>query len=168
MPEEISGPFRSDSQAEQQGNFPSEPQFSTLRRTGLVVKTYRTSRSVQDIRTRNPRVEYAEFKALMESSFERLQSEIREQHEETRSEVRLTRFEILATIRSSPSESVQVICELGLAVCAFCLLLRYLFSIEIVNTGFAFFGMFSLGVYWLMAYVKARQDRSRSSSVEER
>jgi len=144
-----------------------QPARSRARATTFV-RVYSNTQATRGYRIKSAQVEYAEVKALMESNFEKLQMQIRQEHEETRNEVRLTRFEILATLRSSPAQSIQLICELGLALCAFAILLRYLFSIEIVNTRFAFFTLFSLGIYWLMAYVKARRENGAASSAEER
>jgi hypothetical protein len=130
-----------------------------------IVRRFRVSSPYPPRRSRpaEPQTDYTEFKALLETSVLELQHEMRAQHEQTRAEVRNSRADILKAIRTSPAEYIQLMCELSMAIFAFSLILRYLFSIEIVRTPFAIFMLFSLAIYWLMARVKFAQSRRPDS-----
>lgn len=98
--------------------------------------------------------EYVAWKANLTEAVDDLKSEIREQHKQTRKEVQHSRTDILAAIKSSPSEYVKLASEFGSVILLFALAVRFTLKIELVNTAFALFMLFSLGFYWLMAQAK--------------
>lgn len=105
--------------------------------------------------------EYVIWKADLAAAVQDIKSEICEQHQLTRGEVQSSRRDILAAVKSSPAEYVKVLCEFGLVALVFALLVRITLKIELVNTAFALFMIFSLGFYWVMAQVKQASDKKR-------
>jgi len=91
-----------------------------------------------------------------------IKTEIHEEHELTREEVRLTRREIVETIKSSPSQYVRLMSEMGIAICVFALLVHWIVSVELINTVFAWFLIFCFSVYWAMAWIKERRRDEKS------
>jgi hypothetical protein len=138
------------------------------RRIGLKERPSITVRTLRPMNVRAPReaVEsYAEWKYTLNEAVADIKSEIREQHQITRAEIRVSRQDILDAVKSSPVESVRLVCEIGSLFLGFALTIRFLLGIEIVNTVFAVFMLFSFAVYWVMAWVK---ERARSVSDENR
>jgi len=152
----VRGPLRPRLAREDNAVYPDTPWL--VGRRGLVQLRYSPRRLREKSVTQRPStLPYTEFKALIEMTTKQLQVEMRDQHEKTRAEVRVTREDILKAVRSSPAEYIRLGAELGMVICLFSLVLRYLLSIEIVRTPFAVFMLFAFAVYWLMAEVKARQ-----------
>lgn len=60
---------------------------------------------------------------------------------------------------SSPAEYLKLICEFGSLAILFALAVRFVLKIELVNTGFALFVLFSLAFYWLMAKQKQASEK---------
>jgi len=136
-------------------------------------------RSVWHSRSGNPgiaeqgggkQLDYASFKASLEAlkqemqeqhkeTRERVQHEIRDQHRQTREEVHATSRDVLAAVKASPAEYINLLCEFGGLFLVFALAVRFVLKVELVNTAFAVFMLFALGVYWTMAKVKLRSSR---------
>jgi hypothetical protein len=100
--------------------------------------------------------DYEKWKEVVQQARDVILKEMERQHQETRREIVLSRRDILNAVKSSPAEYVQVVSELGIAVCLFSLLLRWGLKIELINTPFAIFLSFSFAFYWLMAWLKKR------------
>ena len=108
---------------------------------------------------------YSEFKAMLTEAVTSIKTDIHEEHELTRKEVRLTRQEIVETIKSSPSQYVRLMSEMGMAICAFALLVNWILSVELINTVFACFLIFCFAVYWVMAWTKERRGEEKKPST---
>jgi len=106
--------------------------------------------------------EYMAIKATLRPFVEELKEEIQSQHERTRAEVRTARSEILIALKSSPAEFIELVCEFGLVVLLFSLVVRFTLNLELVNTAFAIFMLFALALYWSMAKLKRRSQKRRS------
>jgi hypothetical protein len=69
-------------------------------------------------------------------------------------------------MKSNESIGIRTLCDgdavdtlktfVGCALFLFSLAVRFLLKIELVNTAFAVFMLFALGLYWMMAWVKQR------------
>ncbi len=110
-------------------------------------------------RRSQPREDYSAFKATMAGFAEDIKLAMLSQHQQTRQEVRQSRHDILAAIKSSPVEYIKLMSEFGMLLLLFALLVRFALKIELVNTGFALFMLFSLGFYWLMAWRKQASEK---------
>jgi len=107
--------------------------------------------------------DYAVFRetirAVVGPAAEGIKLEIRDQHQQTRAKVETARHEILSAIKSSPAEFVKLISEFGSLFLLFCLAVRFTFGIQLLNSAFAVFMLFALGLYWVMARLKQRSEK---------
>jgi len=104
---------------------------------------------------------YDVWKASLAEAVKDIKVEIREQHRQTRQEIRSSRNDILAAIKASPAECVKLICEFGSLFLVFSLVVRFISGIELINTAFSVFMLFSFGVYWIMALVNQRSRKNK-------
>jgi hypothetical protein len=107
-------------------------------------------------------LDYIGLKATMRSMVDELKDEMQSQHERTRAEVRMARSDILAAIKSSPAEFIELACEFGIVLLLFSLVVRFTLDLELVNTAFAIFMLFALALYWSMARLKQHSQKRRS------
>ncbi len=103
---------------------------------------------------------YPEFKAMLTEAVSVITSEVRREHALTRQEVNLSRKEVIDHIKASPSQYVQLVSEVGIVLCIFAILVHQILSVELINTAFALFMIFSFAVYWVMGWTKARKTKS--------
>jgi hypothetical protein len=104
-------------------------------------------------------LDYTAFKATIASAVQEIKLEVREQHDQTRTEVQRVRRDVLTAVKESPTGYVKLACEFGALFLVFCLAVRLIFHIELVNTAFALFMLPALAVYWGMAHLKQRTDK---------
>jgi hypothetical protein len=117
------------------------------------------------VRPTEVRADYAEFKATISAAVEDIKLEIRSQHDQTRTEVQTARRDILSAIQASPAGFIKLVCEFGALLFGFCLALRFVVKIELVNPVFAVFMLFALGLYWTMAHVKQQSEKHRNDKI---
>jgi hypothetical protein len=122
------------------------------------VAWYRARRALAGGRVQRP-TDYTDFKANIASAVEELRLEIRDQHEQTRVEVVKAKQDVLTAVKASPAANMKLLCEFGFLFFAFSLAIRYTLRIELVNTAFALFMLFALGVYWAMARMKQESEK---------
>jgi len=72
----------------------------------------------------------------------------------------MVRQDVLAAVRASPAQYVKLVCEFSALFLLFCLALRFILKIELVNTAFAAFMLLACTVYWAMARLKEHSDKS--------
>jgi Flp pilus assembly protein TadB len=132
-------------------------QFRIPQRSGSVVlrDRYRTAESASEL-------DYMQMKVDMRSMFDELKDEMQSQHERTRAEVRTARNEILAAVKSSPAAFIELACEIGFVLLLFSLVVRFTLNLELVNTAFAIFMLFTLTLYWSMARLKRHSQKRRN------
>jgi hypothetical protein len=107
----------------------------------------------------SPEKDYSAFKATIAAAVEDIKLEIRDQHQQTRTEVRSVRHDVLAAVKASPAEYVKLVCELGSLFLVFSLAVRFALKIELVNPAFAVFMLFACALYWSMARMKQRSEK---------
>ena len=111
--------------------------------------------------------DYTVFKATMCEFAEELKTEIRDQHQQTRAEVQITRHQVLAAVKSSPIEYIKLACEFVTLFMLFSLAVRFALKVELVNPAFAIFMLFACAVYWGMASLKQRSERKAHLQTNE-
>ena len=102
--------------------------------------------------------DYLDFKTFS-VAMEEMKTEVRNQHHQTRAEVRATRGDILHAIRSSPAECLKLISEFGSLFLLFSLAIRFALHIELVNPAFAVFMLVAFALYWGMAQLKQKDQK---------
>lgn len=117
------------------------------------------SRRIHRPRRRPLPADYVVFKATIAAAVEDIKLEIRGQHQQTRETVETARKDILSGIKSSPAEYIKLVSEFGSLFVLFCLAIRWALGIELLNTAFAMFTLFALGLYWIMARLKQESDK---------
>jgi len=145
------------------------PAIATPRRTPFRF-TVRPGVRIVGYRPPKPEPDYAEYKTILATTFaaavEEIKLEVKVQHEQTREEVRASRRKVLDAIKESPVEYVKILCEFGALFLAFSLAIHFILKIELVNPTFAVFMLIACGVYWGMARLKERSDKSRSENIQ--
>lgn len=138
-----------------QGSFRISSPARIVPRTGRLIVANRAGAQ----RRRSTPAEYPAFKATMVAFAEDIKGEIRQQHGQTRAEVQATRRDVLAAVKSSPAEYLKLVCQFGSLALLFALLVRFALKIELVNTAFALFMLFSFAFYWIMARQKQASEK---------
>jgi hypothetical protein len=122
-------------------------------------------------------LDYTSFKAGLEElklemreqhrqATEGVRAEIQDQHRQTRVEVQTASRNVLAAVKASPAEYINLLCEFGGLFLVFALAVRVTLKIELVNAAFAVFMLFALGVYWTMAKVKRRSSEKGERNLK--
>jgi hypothetical protein len=117
-------------------------------------------------RLSQPAPDYAVFKAALSAAVREIKVEIYDQHQQTRAEVQTVRRDVLAAVKASPVQYVKLLCEFGSLLLFFCLAVRLTLRIELVNSAFALFMLPALAVYWAMAHVKQKSEKTKQDSGE--
>src|ERR1039457_906843 len=93
------------------------PGSASLRQTSIPQRSRSLVRGVRYRMDESaPDPDYVAWKATMRSFVDELKDEMQSQHERTRAEVRTARSEILAAVKSSPAEFIELVCEFGFAL----------------------------------------------------
>jgi hypothetical protein len=155
MAEDISGQYKQGQSA-----------VSEIPGRSFRVRDFETAKLImlKAMRTRHrrppgPGVDYVTFKATIASAVEEIKLEIHDQHRQTRAEVQTVRRDVLAAVKASPAEYVELLCEFGAIFLLFSLAVRFTLKIELVNTAFALFMLPALALYWAMARLKQASEK---------